>query len=166
MFLIILTASCQQTSPSKPAAMGRNTFHETKLVRDPSRPALDTCKYVSIASLGNLCLTNLTANNFSLIINLNLLSFQFGSTPPCPATTCSQRTELANIRLERELETSNSCIHTYICIYMLIGFDFKIKCQLNQKKVLLDLLTVPHIAKLCQYSSSSHLLWQCFTQKQ
>ena len=58
--------------------MGRDTFHQTRLLQAPSILALDTAREgAATASLGNLCqcLTTLTVKNFFLISNLNLPSF-------------------------------------------------------------------------------------------
>jgi len=59
-------------------AMGRDTFHQTRLLRAPSYLALNTAREgASTASLGNLCqcLTTLRVKNLFLVSNLNLPSF-------------------------------------------------------------------------------------------
>jgi len=65
--------------------MGRDTFHQTRLLKVPSNPASSTSREegASTASLGNLlqCLTILTVKNFFLIPNLNLPSFSLKPRP-------------------------------------------------------------------------------------
>jgi len=64
--------------------MGRDTFHQTRLLKAPSSLALNTAKEgAAAASLGNLfqCRTALIGKNFFLISNLNLPSF---SSMPLP----------------------------------------------------------------------------------
>jgi len=61
-----------------PPAMGRDPFHQTRLLRAPSNLALNTASEgAAIASLGNLChcLITLRVKNFVLVSNLNLPSF-------------------------------------------------------------------------------------------
>jgi len=58
--------------------MGRDTFHQTRLLKAPSSLASNTAREgAATASLGSLCqrLTTLTVKNFFLISNLNLPSF-------------------------------------------------------------------------------------------
>jgi len=58
--------------------MGRDTFHQTRLLRAPSNPALNTSREgAATTSQGNLfqCLTTLLVKNFFLIANLNLPTF-------------------------------------------------------------------------------------------
>jgi len=58
--------------------MGRETFHQTRLLTAPSNEALDISRYgAATASLGSLGqhLTTLTTKNFFLISNLNLHPF-------------------------------------------------------------------------------------------
>jgi len=57
--------------------VGRDTFHQTRLLKAPSNLALNTSREgAATASLVNLCqgLTTLTVRNFFLIANLNLPS--------------------------------------------------------------------------------------------
>ena len=56
--------------------MGRDTFHHTRLLKNPSNPVLNTST-ASTTSLGNLfqCLTTLIVKNVFLISNLNLPTF-------------------------------------------------------------------------------------------
>jgi len=61
-----------------PPAMGRDTFHPTRLIKVPFSLVLNTAKEgASTASLRNLCqcLTTLTVKNFFLLSYLNLPSF-------------------------------------------------------------------------------------------
>jgi len=65
-------------------AMGRDTFHQTRLLRAPSSLALNTATEGAVtASLGNLCqgLTTHRVKNFFLISNLNLPSFSLKTFP-------------------------------------------------------------------------------------
>jgi len=58
--------------------MGRDTFHQIRLLKAPSNLALNTAREgVFTVSLGNVFegLTALTAKNFFLIPNVNLPSF-------------------------------------------------------------------------------------------
>jgi len=58
--------------------MGRDTFHQARLLKAPSNLALNTAREgASTVSLGNLLqwLTTHRIKNFFLISNLNLLSF-------------------------------------------------------------------------------------------
>jgi len=58
--------------------MGRDTFHQTRLLKALSSLALNTAREgAAPASQGNLCqgLTTLIRKNLFLISNLNLLSF-------------------------------------------------------------------------------------------
>ena len=60
--------------------MGRDTFHQTKLLKAPSNLALTTAREgASPASLGNLGqgLTTLIVKNFFPISSLNLPSFSW-----------------------------------------------------------------------------------------
>jgi len=53
----------------QPPAMGRDTSHQTRLLKAPSNLALNTAREgAATASLGNLCqgLTTLTVKNFFL----------------------------------------------------------------------------------------------------
>jgi len=64
--------------------MGRDIFHQPRLLRAPSNLALNTAREgAATASLGNLGqgLTNLTVNNFFLTANLSL---PFSSLRPVP----------------------------------------------------------------------------------
>jgi len=64
-------------SCSNPPALGRDTFHQTKLLQAPSNLALNAAREgAATASLGNLGqgLTNLRVKNFFLLSNLNLPS--------------------------------------------------------------------------------------------
>jgi len=64
--------------------MGRDPFHQTRLLRVPSNLALNTAREgASTASLGNLgqCLTTLMVKNFFLISDLNLPSFALELSP-------------------------------------------------------------------------------------
>jgi len=58
--------------------MGRDIFHQTRLLKAPSNLALNTAREgAATASLGNLCqgLTMLTVKSFFLISIINLPSF-------------------------------------------------------------------------------------------
>jgi len=58
--------------------MSRDIFHQPRLLRAPSNPALSTAREgAATASLGNLgqCFTTLMGKNFLLISDLNLCSF-------------------------------------------------------------------------------------------
>jgi len=69
---------------SKPPAMGRDIFHQTKVLRAPSNLALGTADWrAATALLGNLCqgLTTFRVKNFFLISNLNLPSFSLEPFP-------------------------------------------------------------------------------------
>ena len=62
---------------SKPPTLGRDTFHQTRLLKAPSNLALNTSmEGAATTYLGNLfqCLTILIVKNFFLISNLNLPS--------------------------------------------------------------------------------------------
>jgi len=64
--------------------MGRDTFHQTRLLRAPSSLAFNTAREgAATASLGNLGqgLTILTLKNFFLMSNLNLPSFGLKPLP-------------------------------------------------------------------------------------
>jgi len=64
--------------------MGRDTFHQTRLLRASSSLALNTAREgAATVSLGNLfqCLATLTEKNFFLISNLNLPSFSLKPLP-------------------------------------------------------------------------------------
>jgi len=66
------------SSSSNPPAMGRDPFHQTRLLKTPSNLALNTAREgAATASLGNLGqgLTTLVVKNFFLRSNRNLLSF-------------------------------------------------------------------------------------------
>ena len=66
------------SSSSNPPAMGRDTFHFTRLLKASSNLALNTSREgASTTSLGNLfqCLTILKVKNFSFVVDLNLLCF-------------------------------------------------------------------------------------------
>jgi len=68
----------------QPPAMGRDTFHQTRLLRAPSNPALNTAREgAATASVGNLfqCFTTLMVKNFFLISNLDLPSFSLEPFP-------------------------------------------------------------------------------------
>ena len=70
----------------QPPAMGRDTFHQPRLLRAPSNLALSTAREgAATASLGNLGqgLTALTGKNFFPISNLNLASKQARFKPTC-----------------------------------------------------------------------------------
>jgi len=59
--------------------MGRDNFHQPRLLIAPSNLALNTAREgAATASLGNLCqgLTTLRVQNFFLISDLNILSFR------------------------------------------------------------------------------------------
>ena len=63
----------------QPLAMGKDTFHQTRLLRAPSSLALNAARErAATASLGNLCqgLTPLIVKNFFRMSNLNLPSFR------------------------------------------------------------------------------------------
>ena len=69
---------------SNPRAIGRDTFHQTRLLKAPSGLALNTFWMgASTIPLGNLlqCLTAFTVKNFFLVSSLNLLSFSFKLFP-------------------------------------------------------------------------------------
>jgi len=64
--------------------MGRDTFHQTRLLKAPANPALNTAREgAATASLGNLfqCFTTLTVKNFFFVSNLNLPSFSLKPLP-------------------------------------------------------------------------------------
>jgi len=68
-----------RSSHSNHPAMGRDTSHETRLLKAPSNLALNTAREgASTDSLGNFfqCLTSLKVKNFSLLSNLNLPSLR------------------------------------------------------------------------------------------
>jgi len=68
----------------QPPAVGRDIFHQTRLLRAPSNLAFNTAREgAATASLGNLCqcLTTLRVKNFFLISNLNLPSFSLKTLP-------------------------------------------------------------------------------------
>ena len=65
-------------------SMGRDTFHQTTLLKALSSLALNTAREGAVtASLGNLCqcLTTLMVKNFFLISNVNLPSFTLKPLP-------------------------------------------------------------------------------------
>jgi len=65
-------------------AMGRDTFHQTRLLTAPSNLAWNTAREgAATASLGNLfrCLITLRVKNFFLKSSVNLLSFSLKETP-------------------------------------------------------------------------------------
>lgn len=69
--------------------MGRGIFLYIRLLKAPSNLILNTSKDgASTHSLGNLFqgLNTLTINNFFLVPNLNLLSYQFKIIALCPVT--------------------------------------------------------------------------------
>jgi len=69
---------------SNPPAMGRDTFHWTRLLRAPSNLALNTAREgASTASLGNLfqCLTTLRIKNLFLRTNRTLPFFSLKRLP-------------------------------------------------------------------------------------
>jgi len=69
--------------------MGRDTFHQTRVLKAPSSPALNTAREgAATASLGSLCqgLTTLTGKNFFLLSKSPL--FHLEAITPCPITTC------------------------------------------------------------------------------
>jgi len=73
-----------QTISFQPPAMGRDPFHQTRVLRAPSNLALNTAREgAAIASLGNLGqgLTTLMVKNFFLIFNLDLPSFSLKPSP-------------------------------------------------------------------------------------
>ena len=73
-----------RSSSSNPPAMGRDTFHQTRLLKAPANLALNTAREgAATASLGSLCqcLTTLMVKNFFLISNLDLPSFSFEPFP-------------------------------------------------------------------------------------
>jgi len=64
--------------------MGRDAFHQTRLLRAPSNLALNTAREgAATASLGSLGqgLTTLMVKDFFLTSNLNLLSFSLEPVP-------------------------------------------------------------------------------------
>jgi len=64
--------------------MGRDTFHQTRLLKAPSNLALNADREGAVtASLENLCqcLITLRAKNFFLVSNLNLPSFSLKPSP-------------------------------------------------------------------------------------
>jgi len=64
--------------------MGRDPFHQTRLLKDLPNLALNTAREgAATASPGNLgqCLTTLTVKNFFLISHLNLPSFSLKPLP-------------------------------------------------------------------------------------
>jgi len=64
--------------------MGRDKFHQTRLLKAPSNLALNTAREgAATASVGNLCrgLTTLLVKNFFLTSNLYLPSFTLQSLP-------------------------------------------------------------------------------------
>jgi len=64
--------------------MGRDPFHQTRLLKAPSSLALNTAREgAPTASLGNLCqgLSTLRVENFFLISNLKLPSFSLKPLP-------------------------------------------------------------------------------------
>ena len=69
--------------PTAPA-MGRDPFHQPRVLRAPSNPALNPAREgAATASLGNpcQCLTILIVKKFFLISNLNLPSFSLKPLP-------------------------------------------------------------------------------------
>ena len=63
-------------------AVGRDTFHQIRLLKAWSNLALNTSSEgASTASLGNLCFTTLKVKNLFLISNLNLPSFSLKTLP-------------------------------------------------------------------------------------
>jgi len=71
-----------RSSRSNPSALGRDPFHQTRLLRAPSNLALNTAKEgAATASLGNLGqgLNTFIVKNFFLRSNLNLPSFSLKS---------------------------------------------------------------------------------------
>jgi len=67
-----------KSSSSNSPATGKDTFHQTRLLKAPSKLALNTAREgESTASLGNLCqgLTTLMVKNFFLVSNANLPFF-------------------------------------------------------------------------------------------
>jgi len=67
-----------------PPAMGRDIFHQPRLLRAPSNMALNTAREgAATASLGNLgqCLTTLMGKNFFPISHQNLPSFSLEPFP-------------------------------------------------------------------------------------
>jgi len=70
--------------------MRRDIFHQTRVLRAPSNPTLNTAREgADTASLGNLGqgLTTLMVKNFFPISNLSLPSFSLQPFAPCPITT-------------------------------------------------------------------------------
>jgi len=64
--------------------MGKDTFHQTRLLKAPSSLALNTVREkTATAALGNLCqgLTTLRVKNFFITANLNLPSFSLKPLP-------------------------------------------------------------------------------------
>ena len=65
-------------------ALGRDPFHQPRVLRAPSNLALNTAREgAATASLGNLCqgLTTLRVKDFFLLSNLNLPSFSLKPLP-------------------------------------------------------------------------------------
>jgi len=67
---------------SNPRAVGRDTFHQPRVLRALSNLALDTAREGK-TSLGNLgqAITTLTGKNFFLLSSLNLPSFSLKPLP-------------------------------------------------------------------------------------
>ena len=85
---LLLCDSVILSSSSNPPAMGRDTFHQTRLLNAPSNLALNTStEGASTTSLGNLfwCLTALMVKNFFFMANLNLLCFSLKALPLVPS---------------------------------------------------------------------------------
>ena len=64
--------------------MGRDPFHQTRVLKAPSNPTLNPAREgAATASLGNLGqgVTTLTVKNSCLISNLNLRSFSLKPSP-------------------------------------------------------------------------------------
>ena len=73
---------------SKHPAMGRDTFHQPRVLRAPSSLALNTAREgAATAPLGSLgqCLTTFRGKNFFFVPNLNL---PFFSLKPSPYVLC------------------------------------------------------------------------------
>ena len=73
-----------RSSSSNSPAMGRDTFHQTRLLKAPFNLALNSAREgAATASLGSLCqcVITLILKNFFLISNLNLPSFNLKPLP-------------------------------------------------------------------------------------
>jgi len=79
--------------------MGRDPFHQTRVLQAPSSLALSTAREgAATAPLGNLGqgLMTIRVKNFFLLSDLNLPLFQLEAITPCSVTPCSCEKSLSS----------------------------------------------------------------------